>query len=56
MLVKETVESHRDMWTLANNMHPENRECKMCGELPEASEEVFEDGVCPHCERVVETD
>lgn len=54
MPINEALERNR-MADLQDK-HLETRECKMCGEVPETQEEIFEDGLCPHCANVVETD
>ncbi len=54
MPVKEVLETRNE--AIRQDSYLESHECKMCGELPTSSEEVFEDGLCPHCLNLVETD
>jgi hypothetical protein len=54
MLVKEGFEPPNE--GILQKMSLDNRECRMCGETPSTADEVFEDGICPHCLNMVETD
>lgn len=54
MFAKEALDTRYEM--VRKDKHLENIECKMCGELPSSQEEIFEDGLCPHCLNMVETD
>jgi formylmethanofuran dehydrogenase subunit E len=54
MPTKEALETRKN--AVRKEKHLEDLECKMCGELPSTPEEVFEDGLCPHCLNLVETD
>lgn len=54
MPVKEALETQKKLDHQDRQL--EVHECKMCGELPESEAEIFEDGLCPHCFNLVETD
>jgi hypothetical protein len=54
MLAKEALDSSNK--SRLQKMSLDSRQCKMCGESPSTMEENFEDGLCPHCLNMVETD